>query len=71
MIKVNQGSIEINGKEAHVVAEIMCLIKSFVTYSMIPKCGSLEKAREELDRMMDEVFESIERDGEEEEENEE
>lgn len=60
MIIVNKGKVEIEGTEAQVVAEIMCLTKSFVERVLIPKWGSKENARAELNRVMDEVFSKVE-----------
>lgn len=60
MIKVNKGSVDINGESGIVVAEIMCLIKSFTEKVLIPKWGSKENARAEFDKMVDRVFEAIE-----------
>lgn len=60
MIKVNRGKVEIEGTEAQVEAETMCLTKSFVENVLIPKWGSKENARAELNRMMDEVFSKVE-----------
>lgn len=60
MIKVNKGKIEIEGTEAQVVAETMCLTKSFAEKVLIPKWGSKDNARKELNRMMDEVFLKVE-----------
>lgn len=60
MIKVNKGKVEIEGTEARVVDEIMCLTKSFVERVLIPRWGSKENARTELNKMMDEVFSKVE-----------
>ena len=59
MIKVNKGQVEVEGTEAVVVAETMCYMKSFVERVLIPKWGSKEVAREEMNRIVDEVFKKV------------
>lgn len=60
MIKVNKGQIEVNGTEAVVVAETMCYMKKFIERVLIPKWGSKEAAREEMNRIIEEVFSRVE-----------
>lgn len=60
MIAVNKSRVEIEGTEAVVVAETMCLINTFIKEVLIPKWGSKENARNELNKMLDKVFEDME-----------
>lgn len=60
MIKVNKGRVELNGGEAEIVAETMCLLKVLVKNALIPTWGSKENAKEKLNEMVEEVFENIE-----------
>lgn len=60
MIEASKGSVHFDGTEAVLVAETMCLLKSFVEHVLIPKWGSKENARNELNRMVDEVFSKVE-----------
>lgn len=59
MIKVNKGQVEVEGTEAVVVVETMCYMKSFVERVLIPKWGSKEVVREEMNRIVDEVFKKV------------
>lgn len=59
MIKVDKGQIEVDGSEAVVVAETMCFMKSFIEALLIPKFGSKEAARKEMNRIVDEVFKKV------------
>lgn len=63
MIKVNKGKIEVNGAEAVVVAETMCYMKNFIERVLIPKWGSKEAAKKEMNRIMEEVFNKVDGDG--------
>lgn len=60
MIKVNKCRVELNGQEATIVAETMCLLKVLVKNALIPTWGSKEKAKEKLNEMVEEVFGNIE-----------
>lgn len=60
MIKANKGKIDFDGTEAVLVAETMCLLKSFTEHVLIPKWGSKERAKEEMGKMINEVFDKVE-----------
>lgn len=59
MIKVNKGKVNINGEEAIVVAEMMVLLKNFITGVLFLDGSPKENAREKLNKMIDAVFEEI------------
>jgi len=59
MIKVNEGHVEFKGTEAVVVAETMCFIRSFTKEVLIPKWGSKENAKCQLNKILEKVFEKI------------
>lgn len=60
MIEVSKGSVHFDGTEAVLVAETMCLLKSFAEHVLIPKWGSKERAKEEMGKMINEVFDKVE-----------
>lgn len=60
MIKVNCGDIEVAGHTRYVVAEFMVLLKNLIICIFLPKFGSKEAVKEEINRLLNIVLDEIE-----------